>query len=193
MDVLMSALIVPDVEQQALDALDRGDRAQALTLLMRAYGDDLYRHCRLVVGEDALADEVHQTVFVQAYEALLDFSRRSSLRTWLLGIARHRCLDALKLTRRWRRRFALMAQLPEVADRQVGPEGEAAVAGEVALLERALQRLSAEARIAVLLRYQEDLSFAEMAAICQEQASTLQARVARALPRLREWMDKHGR
>jgi RNA polymerase sigma-70 factor (ECF subfamily) len=175
-----------DPEAEAQDALARGDLRMALTVLMQEYGDDIYRHCRQVVGDDDLADEVHQTVFVQAYRDLPGFTGRSSLRSWLYAIARHRCLDALKITRRWRRRFLAGPTLPDRAAPVVDVETRA----ELAALGRALEKLKPDVRIAVLLRYQEGLTFEEMADICGERATTLQARVARALPLLRRWMEQ---
>jgi RNA polymerase sigma-70 factor, ECF subfamily len=188
----MLSLAVQDVESEALAALDRGQHERVLTILMRAYGKDIYRHCRLTVGEPDIADEVHQTVFVQAFRDLGSYSRRSSLRTWLLGIARHRCLDALKITRRWRWRFALGKRLPEVEDPRAPADAEMGRVVEATQLGAALLRLAPEVRSALLLRFQEGLSFEEMAAATGERATTLQARVARALPKLREMMRKHG-
>src|SRR5688500_1440268 len=150
---------IADPEAEARVALARGDARRALTILMQAYGDDVYRHCWLVLGEQDLADEVHQTVFVQAYRDLARWSGRSSLRTWLLGIARHRCLDALKITRRWRRRFRLGDSTPEVADPALAADHRLAAAGEAQALARALGKLDPKVRSAVLLRYQEGLSF----------------------------------
>jgi RNA polymerase sigma-70 factor (ECF subfamily) len=190
---MMSPLPAPDLEEQALSALDRGERARVITLLMRGYGADIYRHCRLVCGDRDLADEVHQTVFVQAFRDLGTFSRRSSFRTWLLAIARHRCFDALKISRRWRRRFTLSRKLPDAPDPRASSEAEVELAGAQVALAAALAKLPANARSAVLLRYQEGLSFEEMAEICGERATTLQARVARALPVLRKMMVKHER
>jgi RNA polymerase sigma-70 factor, ECF subfamily len=182
---------IADPEVEARAALARGDARRALTLLMQAYGDDIYRHCWLVLGEPDLADEVHQTVFVQAFRDLGRFSGRSTLRTWLLGIARHRCLDALKITRRWRRRFRLGHTTPDPADTTAAADHRLAAAGEAVALSRALAQLPPKVRSAVLLRYHEGLSFEEMSAICGERATTLQARVARAMPVLRRWMEDH--
>lgn len=181
---------IADPEAEARAALARGDARRALTILMQAYGDDVYRHCWLVLGEADLADEVHQTVFVQAYRDLARWSARSTLRTWLFGIARHRCLDALKITRRWRRRFRLWDVAPEVEDQAQAADHRMAAAGDAVALARALAKLEPKVRSAVLLRYQEGLSFEEMSAICGERATTLQARVARALPVLRGWLEQ---
>jgi RNA polymerase sigma-70 factor (ECF subfamily) len=179
-----------DPERDALDALSRGNADGALTVLMRAYGDALYRYCRQMVGSDDLADEVHQQVFVQAYRALEGFTRRSSFRSWLFAIARHRALDALKLLRRWRRRFLLGPRLPEARDPRPGAEVDLIVLEESRRLERALTRLRPKVRAAVLLRFLEGMTFSEMAEICGEAAGTLQARVARAIPVLRSALEE---
>tara|TARA_R110002073_G_scaffold256849_1_gene419431 strand:+ start:31468 stop:31740 length:273 start_codon:yes stop_codon:yes gene_type:complete len=57
-------------EELAKLALKDGDRDTALTLLMETYGEEIYRHCRQVVGDSDVAADVHQTVFVQAYRDL---------------------------------------------------------------------------------------------------------------------------
>ena len=188
------ALAKDDPERDALEALARGDVARTLTVLMQAYGDDLFRHCRGMVGTDDLANEVHQQVFIQAFRDLGTFARRSTFRTWLYAIARHRCLDALKLLRRWRRRFLLAPRLPDLGDPAPRPDEDLAARAEAHRLERALAALKPKVRAAVLLRFQEGMSFEEMAEISHEAAGTLQARVARALPLLRRALeeDRHG-
>ena len=185
---VVTALCRLDPEAEALAATAQRDWRRALTVLMEAYGNDLYRHCRQVVGDDALAEDVHQIVFVQAYRDLPRFHGRSSLRTWLYGIARHRCLDALKMSRRRRRRFLAQRELPDVIDPAAGADAGV----RAAELERALMELPPKVRIAVLLRYQDGLSYEEMAEVCGERAPTLQARVARALPRLRLCLEPRG-
>ena len=52
-------------------------------------------------------------------------------------------------------------------------------------LARALGELEPTVRMAVLLRFLEGMSYEEMSEVCGERAATLQARLARALPRLK--------
>ncbi|HEU5056554.1 MAG TPA: hypothetical protein VFU21_08505, partial [Kofleriaceae bacterium] len=60
-----AARLPPHPEDEAREALARGDHRAALTILMQAYGRDLHRHCYQVLRDRDLADDVHQTVFVQ--------------------------------------------------------------------------------------------------------------------------------
>ena len=172
-------------EEEARAALVRGDREGALTVLMLAYGRDVHRHCYQVLRDRDLADDVHQTVFIEAFRDLARFEGRSSMRTWLYGIARHRCLDAMKIGARWRRRFARAETLPEPPDERPSADAVMAERGDLQALVDALGKLSVEARIAVLLRHREGLTFEEIGALSGEKAATVQARVARAVTRLR--------
>lgn len=173
-------------EEQALEALSEGNLRHALTLLMDCYGEELYRHCRQMLGSDALAADVHQTVFVQAFGDLPSFARRSSLRTWLYAIARHRCLDALKMQRRRRWRFLQGASTEERADPRPTADQSLQEFSRSQAMTRALQCLKPEVRLAVLLRYREEMSYEQMSEVCGAAPATLQARVQRALPKLKK-------
>jgi RNA polymerase sigma-70 factor (ECF subfamily) len=178
-----------DGEQEAQAALARGDYRRAAAILMQGFGGDVWRHCRLVLGSDDLADEVHQNVFVQAYRDLPTWQGRAGLRTWLYAIARHRCLDALKIRRRFFRRFVLTDRLPEAH----APAADPVVSADVArVVDTALARLRPDVRVAVVLRFFEDMTFEQMAEVCGAKPAALQMRVARAMPKLRAWLEEMG-
>jgi RNA polymerase sigma-70 factor, ECF subfamily len=195
-------LAPPTADQEAeadiLAALAGGDRDRALTILMRRYGAALYRHIAEMVGDRDLAADVHQQVFIEAHRDLDRFAGRSRCRTWLYGIAHHRCLDALKARRRRDRRFILDGGDDDgfeidAADPTPLPSDRIDADRLGALLDACLKRLQPAARTAVLLRYQEEMPFDEIARICRERPGTLQQRVARALPLLRRCIEGRGK
>lgn len=183
---------IDDPEREAHDALARGSPEEALAALMRIYGVRLYRFCRQMVADPDLARDVHQTTWLQAFESLSGFAMRSSFRTWLYRIARHRCLDAVKTRRRRDQRITFPGELPDAP----APDPEAAMGlGEDErrlVLRRCIEKLAPKVRSAVLLRFQEELPYERMATVCGERAATLQARVARALPVLRRCLEAQG-
>jgi len=182
----------PDPEQDALAALARGSRDEALAVLMRAYGSAVYRYCRQMVADDDLAQEVHQMTFIQAHEGLARFGRRSSLRTWLFGIARHRCLDLLKMDRRRQRRFDPLDAAPDLPGPDPNVEDRLEERARNRALADCLRILAPRVRDAVLLRFQQGLSYPEIARLTDEKAPALQIRVARALPILRRCLEEKG-
>lgn len=173
-------------------AVQAGEKDAALRLLMDAYGTQLFSICSRFIPDRALAEDVHQTCFVQAYQSLHRILERESIAAWLMAIARNRCLDALKIHRRRRRWQVLHATLPEVRDGHSTPEDEVHHASMVQRLRRALDVLSTEARRAVELRYGEMLSYEEMAEQCGVRPGTLQMRVTRAIPVLRRSLESQG-
>lgn len=180
------------VEEAAAKALRRGDRRETLALLMEAYGAAIYRYCLRQLGHPQAAEDALQTTFLQAYQSLTDFSGRSSLRAWLYGIARNRCLDAAKAEARRRRRFEAANEEVEAVQSDSDAEKRAMSSSLARLLAKCLEKLSGEVREAVRLRFQDELTYPEMAGILGLQPAALQARVARALPTLRACLEQLG-
>ncbi|MCU0681237.1 MAG: sigma-70 family RNA polymerase sigma factor [Polyangiaceae bacterium] len=178
---------VPPEEAAAQALLERGETRAALEALMLLYGEVVYAFCLRIVNDRALADDVRQLVFWRAYERLATFAGGSSLRTWLLGIAKHQSIDALRSSRR-RARFLVLdgalgaSRLEGVCDPGATIDSACTRSALAASLEK---RLSDEERAAVLLHYRDELTYEEMSALCGEKADTLRARVARALVKLR--------
>lgn len=177
-----------DPEARAAAALKASDRRSALRILMDAYGSEIFRYCYRMVQDRELAEDLLQTVFLNAYTSFERFRFDSSLRTWLYGISQHRCLDALKHRRRWRQRFRLVGELPEPPSQST--DTDAKFLSPVLL--RCLSQLNPRARAAVILRHVAELTYPEMTKACGEKAATLQMRVARAMPVLRRCLEAAG-
>jgi len=171
------------------DALAVGDRRRALTLLMRRYGDAVFRYCCELIRDEVVAEDVHQQVFVEAYRDLPTFQRRSHLRTWLFGIARHRCLDAAKTGRRWQNRYKNESP-DDITDHTPPPAENIDHNRMVDALRHCLGELTPNSRAAVLLRFREGMSYEEMATLSREKPGTLQQRVARSMPVLRKCVER---
>jgi RNA polymerase sigma-70 factor, ECF subfamily len=177
-----------DPDQDVRDLIAARDLRGALRLLMQRHGSALYRFCRETLRDAALADDVHQQVFVEAYRDLERFRGQSSVRTWLYSIARHRCLDAAKGRRRWSNRFKNEAG-EELADPKPSAGDRIDDVRLRDALTACLDELGEHVRTAVLLRYQQGFSYEDMSSVCREKAGTLQARVVRALPVLRRCIE----
>jgi RNA polymerase sigma-70 factor (ECF subfamily) len=181
-----------DCDGDVVDLARRGDVKAALSRLMQRHGVRIYHYCSAALRDTALADDVHQLIFIQAFRDLPRFQGRSTIRTWLFGIARHRVLDAARARCRTRRRAWLpQHNTPPDPPPPVGESIDDLRLREALVLS--LERLDDKARTALLLHYQQGLTFEEIAVICREKAGTLAARVARALPRLRADIESRVR
>src|SRR5262245_18878103 len=171
-----------DVEHEALRCIEQRTPQMAIALLVRHYSNPLFRFCRAMLSSDVEAQDVVQTVFLQAFEGVASSRPQATLGAWLCGIARHRCLHRLRSERRRGRtdpRPEAIAELPAVAR----PADEQLVArGASDAIEHCLDGLDVKLRAAVVLRYHQQLSYDEMSGLTGDQPGTLRVRVARALP-----------
>lgn len=176
-----------------LALLDQRDRRGAVEKLVELHEETVFAYCVRTLRDRELAEDVAQKVFAEAYRDLERFRRESSLRTWLLGIAHHRCGDAIKSRKRYDARIDLNEDaVTDYVDAAAAPTDRLDLARQVEALEGCLAELSHEVRETVLLRFLSDMTYEEMAKLLDCKADTLCVRVARALPVLKRCLERKG-
>src|SRR6266508_826489 len=80
--------------------IQAGDLRRAAASLVVSYGQDVLATCIAMVRAERVAEDLLCEVFGDAFRALATFRGDSSPRTWLLSIARNRCVDYLRARRR---------------------------------------------------------------------------------------------
>lgn len=139
-----------------------------------------------VTGERGAAEEVAQDAFLELFRALNAADTRlqsgEHLRFWLRRVTVHRATDALR--RRALRPEARAEQWTE--ERHVPePPSETLSAEVVARLEEMLRTLPEALRIAVVLRYQEEMLPEEIAALLAQPVASVKSNLRRGLHLLR--------
>lgn len=157
--------------------------AGAYRQFVELYHRIVFQFVRNMLRSPEDAEELTQDVFVAAFQSLATFdSARAKVSTWLLTIARNRCLNRLR--QRPPDRNAEIEQ-PDPAP----CPAETASQREVWLhLDAALQRLPLDQRTAFVLAEIQELPHAEVAAIEGIELGTVKSRVSRARERLRAAM-----
>lgn len=167
------------------------DRRAAIVELMRAHGDAVLGFCIRVLRNRALTEEVRQQTFLEAFRDFDRFQDRSSRRAWLFGIASHRCLDVMR-----KRRLGWIESddhaLINRHDPGSGPREQLEHAQLIAALEECMQSLPHEVRMTVLLRFQTELTYEQLAVQLATRPEALQMRVTRALSKLRRCLESKG-
>jgi RNA polymerase sigma-70 factor (ECF subfamily) len=144
-----------------------GDRV-ALASWVRRSQVDVWRLCAHLV-DASTADDLTQDVFLRAHEAMDRFRGDSSVRTWLLAIARNVCADAVRNRQRSRRYQGLLVTM----EAQDPHQGRAEV-------DDLLGNLDRDRRVAFVLTQLVGLSYLEAAEVCACPVGTIRSRVARA-------------
>lgn len=171
----------PEGEIRAL--LERGEARRAIALSARLLGPSIGRLCFAMLGDQAEADEAVQETLLAAYDGATAFRGEGSVRAWMYGIARRTCARRIEIRARQSRRRALL-QGDDEAQKPADQQLDEARRGEA--VRRALSGLRPTEREAVLLRYEADLSFREVASACGIAEEAARQRVSRALSKLRE-------
>lgn len=162
--------------------ISRGEYRAALARSARAYGPALGRLCMAFSGSQAEADELVQETLLSAHDAFSQFRGEGSIKAFLFGIARRTCARAAETRARRDARLRLVGESEPTAD-----AGDLAMARQRATRARtALEALKPSEREALLLRYEAELSFREVALACGCDEAAARKRVSRALLRMRE-------
>jgi RNA polymerase sigma-70 factor (ECF subfamily) len=156
----------------ALALAARAGDAGALAALVRGTQAEVWRFTAALVDPGA-ADDLTQETFLRAFRAMAAFEGRSSVRTWLLGIARRVCADHVRAVVRRRR---LDTRLAGQAYTEIPHPDPAHRLGADDLLGG----LSEERRTAFVLTQVLGLSYAEAATVEDVPVGTIRSRVARA-------------
>ena len=170
----------PDVDRALIDAIAAGDTSAMRTLFLRHHARVL-RYAMRIVHEHALAEDVLSETFLDVWRRAGRFEGRSSVATWICGIARHKALTALG------------AKPPTcnddqnilaLADPAPGPDGGLHARDRAATLHRCIDALSREHREIIDLVYFREKSTKEIAAMLGIGPNTVKSRAFYARKRL---------
>jgi RNA polymerase sigma-70 factor, ECF subfamily len=155
--------------------------------IVRRYERPVFNLISRIVRDAALAEDAGQDAFLNAYRHLAAFDRDRKFSSWMLRIAHNAAIDAL---RRTRSRPRLEAPAAEPAVPPPPDPVETAALGEA--LAAALAQLRPEWRAAVVLRYQEERSYEEIADILDIPEGTAKTFVHRARKQMADVLAAAG-
>ena len=155
----------------------------------------LVRYLLYLTGRRDYAEDLAQETWIRVLQRGSQYNGRQRFDLWLFAIARNLAIDYL----RKKRKAVETASLPDDRDEILlvsssGPSPfEAAARSEDAIrLAGQLQILSPLYREALLLRFQEDLSLAEIAQVLGAPVTTVTSRIYRGLAALRSAFEEGG-
>jgi len=177
-----------------LDRARRGDE-QAFAAIVERYEGRVAATAIGMLGPGADAEEVGLEAFVRLYRSLDRFRGEASLSTYLTRITVNLALTEIERRKRWFDRFRSIEEAPADAVGVAGkPDDVLDRLGrerELDRVHRALDRLPADQRAVVVLRWLDGLSTRETARILGAAEGTVMSRLKRAMDRLRRELDEH--
>jgi len=150
--------------------------------LYRKHVGDVYRYALVVLRNEADAEDVTQTTFLNAYRAFEQGERPQKPQNWLIAIAHNVCRQRFRQSQRRPNEVAFEEELAEavVVDDAVSAED----------IRRALGHLAFNQRAALVMRELEGRSYQEIAAILEVSVSAVETLIFRARRALREQLEE---
>ena len=174
-------------EQELIDMAVAGD-ATGFNGIVSRYSNRIYRFILKNLGNTAVAEDLTQETFVEAYRKLPAFKGEAKFSTWLFGIALNRVRNYVNRSPD-RRRDCIPAEILCHADTADGnPIGFLEKKRTLLALQRAIYTLPTKLRESLILVVLEELSYEEAAQIMGIATGTVKSRVHRARNMLRESM-----
>jgi len=158
-----------------------GDR-EAFAELVRRRQNWIRNLMRRCCGDAALADDLAQQVFLQAWKNIRRLQQANRFAGWLKRLAVNTWLQHL-------RKNDPLKNAAEQDDNKLVHRDTIGVALD---LDRALATLSAEERICIVLSYHESLTHGEIAEMTDLPLGTVKSHVRRGTKKLRETLSAYA-
>lgn len=195
-----SAVVADEQVRQESLAISEGLKRQEaglLDLLILRYQHRLMRYLLYLTGNQELAEDLFQEVWMRVMVRGAQFNGRARFETWLFAIARNLVID--------QRRKKTMSSLDEmietgqdddrpltyeVADKEPSPLDLLTHGEDRGLVAMALLQLDTLYREVLVLRFHEELTLEEIAKVTRAPLSTVKSRLYRGLAAIRPRIEK---
>jgi RNA polymerase sigma-70 factor, ECF subfamily len=186
----LSAVDVPACDDGGLlRRISQGDE-DAMASFYREHGQAVFAQVQLVVGERVLAEEIVQDTLFAVWRGAGSFRGESSVRSWVIAIARRRTRDRLRS-----RRLRVVDQAFLADQPGSGPSTEvmALDRAELAEVKDAIRQLARGHREVLGLAFGSGLSLPEVADVLEIPLGTVKSRLAAARNALNRTLDEKGK
>ena len=171
-----------------LHRISNGDE-DAMAAFYREHGKVVLAQVLLVTGERVLAEEIVQDTMLAVWRGAASFRGESSVRSWVIAIARRQTRDRL---RGRRLRVVDEAFLADQPSANPGPEVMALDRAELAEVKGAIQGLASAHREVLGLVFGSGLSLPEVADVLEIPLGTVKSRLSAARTALNQILNEKG-
>lgn len=187
----------PDSGEEGLVARVRAGDAHVFGALFAEHHAALCGFVLSYVNDPAVAEELVQDLFCALWRQRAEWTPQGRVRHYLLAAARNRALSWLRHRRivdrnawRWHGSAAQGDGLPGMGDQPARPDRSAEAAELTEACRRAIHALPERRRLVVTLRWQHQMTHAEIARVLGISVKAVEVQLSRALKSLRHHLTK---
>ena len=183
-------------EKALIKKIKSGDIEAFSTLVLR-YEKRAFNFAYRILKDAHLAEDATQEAFLRVYSKIDTFLGTSSFSTWFYTILNNICLDILRKKSRQSETLTISQTSADdeeyelqIEDKSAGPYEALQKKDAAALLEKAIDLLSYEHRLVIILRDIEGREYEEIAKILNISLGTVKSRLSRARLALRKILEE---
>ena len=163
-------------DEELIKQIRAGDEEAADTLVKRYY-TDILRYCKRNIVDQNLAEDATQETFYRVFRSLMRYQDKERFRAWLYMIARNICIDENR-----KQKNTIPLELEDIGEEsddihQIENSDE---------IEQLLSVLPEEQREAILLYFEDELTYKEIGKILGIPARTVQSRVKNGIKAIKK-------
>lgn len=143
--------------------------------LYSQYINKVYQKCLMMTKDSEAAQDYTQDIFVKVFSKLDQFDNKSSLSTWLFSITHNYCLDQIRLSKRLPTQSMDYHLANEVQEEDTTTNSQE----QLSLLNQLLKQLPSEEITLLKLKYEQEMSVAELSEYYQVSQSAMKMRLKR--------------
>lgn len=165
---------------------------EAFKELVSRHMDNVYKFTHRYFNDKDKAEDATQETFVKAWKNIKRFDTDRKFITWLFAIAKNICLDILK--KKTPAAFSKIEAEKEmdiadlIQDENPLPDELAERSENKKAIETILQKIPADYRMVLFLRYNDHMKFREIAEALDEPINTVKSRHLRGLKIMKKLM-----
>lgn len=179
---------MPDPPDERLVEEARGGSVTAFERLMERHERLVYRVALGFTGDADSALDVSQNVFLRVHEKLGTWRGEGELRSWIARMTMNEALNWKRGERRHRAEL-LEDDLPAHGEHAAPQENRLSRGETERLVERSLDSLNPRQRLAVVLRYYDDMPVRDIATALECTEGVAKNMLFRSLKRLRACLE----
>jgi RNA polymerase sigma factor (sigma-70 family) len=184
-------------EEDLIQSLIKGDE-NAFRSIMELYADMVYNTSLSIIQNANDAEDLTQEVFVEVFQSIRKFERKSSLKTWIYRITVTKTLDEVKKQKSHKRGSLFTRVFKSKEDRSMPdiphfhhPGVELEQKEAASTLFMAIENLPENQRIAFTLHKVEQLSYKEISEIMKLSLGSVESLIFRARQNLQKSLEKY--
>ncbi len=170
-----------------------------LNLLTNRYGTDLFTFCCRLCRNHSDAEDLFQDVWMAVLRHCRHYDGQKAFAPWLYTICLNRQRNLFRRTGRWIKGLARLTRDKNTSSAEegsciAGPYADCLEKEKKQRLELAMEQLSEQHRLPLILLYFGEMSVADVAVILGVSEGTVKSRLSRARERLRQLLQevRHG-